>query len=271
MLYDGRLASCSGDQTIKIYDFNDDKYGMTLRGHSGTIYCICELSNGKLVSCSSDKTIKIWKILLTSYKCEHTITNAHNDIIWKVITLSNNRIASCSEGNIIKIWNSNRPYNLIKELSGHTDYVTSIIQLKEKETLISCSKDECLCIWDLSTYQCVSIIKGLLCLNSHSMIQFENKVIIGGYKGLSFVNLNKYLIEHKTDDDCLKNVYSLLIVKGHFLICGCFQGIFIYNIKLNIIEIFDIKLRDNCVYCLISVNENCFASSSNEVIKLWKV
>ena len=97
LLSDGRLASCSYDKTIKIYDINNNYHcDITLEGHTHGVIYISQLDNNKLISCSGDKTIKIWSITQSSYQCDYTINNAHNDVIHKVISLTNNRIASCS-------------------------------------------------------------------------------------------------------------------------------------------------------------------------------
>ena len=112
-LKDGKIASCSYDKTIRIFDpSNDYQCAQVLNRHSDYIYSICQLGDGTIVSCSLDRTIMF---------NNDTIKKAHNDIIYKVITLSNNRIASCSADKTIKILKSNPPYSdtPIKVLEGH--------------------------------------------------------------------------------------------------------------------------------------------------------
>ena len=93
LLSDGRLASCSDDKTIKIYNINNNYHcDITLKGHTDYVTYISELDNNKLISCSYDSSIKIWSITQSSYQCDYTINNAHNDYIYKVISLTNNRI-----------------------------------------------------------------------------------------------------------------------------------------------------------------------------------
>ena len=159
-LFDGRLASCSNDKTIKIYNMKNNYHcDITITGHTECITYIDQLNDGKLLSCSYDQSIKIWTLFTTSFKCDYTIENAHNGWINKVISLTNNRFASCSWDKTIKIWNNNHPYNLIRRLHGHTIFITSIIQLKNKEVLISGAFDDILLVWNLLSYQCITIIK----------------------------------------------------------------------------------------------------------------
>ena len=86
-LKDGRVASCSYNNTIRIYDPSNDYHcDQVIERHSERITSICQLDDGTIVSCSNDKSIMIG---------DYTIKSAHNDWILKVITLPNNRIASC--------------------------------------------------------------------------------------------------------------------------------------------------------------------------------
>ena len=119
-LRDGRVASCSHDNTIRIYvPSNDYHCVQVIERHNYGIRSICQLEDGTIVSCSGDKSIMIG---------DYTIKNAHNIWILKVITLPNNRIASCSADETIKIWKSNPPYSdiPIKVLKGHRNNVNSI-------------------------------------------------------------------------------------------------------------------------------------------------
>ena len=60
LLSDGRLASCSNDKTIKIFNINNDYYcDIIIRGHTKEVCYISELDNNRLISCSRDKSIKI--------------------------------------------------------------------------------------------------------------------------------------------------------------------------------------------------------------------
>ncbi len=64
VLVDGRLASCSDDTTIKIWDTekSHDQLIKTLTGHSAWVWSLAVLKNGNLASSSGDKTIKIWSL-----------------------------------------------------------------------------------------------------------------------------------------------------------------------------------------------------------------
>ena len=61
LLKDGRIASCSDDSTIKIFNpLKNYKCEITLKGHNEGVNSICIIDSGQLVSCSRDGIYKIW-------------------------------------------------------------------------------------------------------------------------------------------------------------------------------------------------------------------
>ena len=70
LLKDKRIASCSRDRTIRIYDPSNDYHcDQVIERHKGGIFSICVLDDGSIVSCSGDKSIMIG---------DYTIKNAHD-------------------------------------------------------------------------------------------------------------------------------------------------------------------------------------------------
>ncbi|MDD6137147.1 MAG: hypothetical protein PUB54_08295, partial [Lachnospiraceae bacterium] len=204
LLNDGRVASCSRDKTIRIYDPSNDYHcDQVIKRHSKGIISICQLDDGTIVSCSNDKSIMIG---------DYTINNAHESWIYKVITLPNNRIASCSNDYSIKIWKSNPPYSdtPINVLKGHRYVVASLLYIKERDVMISGSGDDTLRLWNMSTYQCDKVIEGVRCCFINSLYQIDkDRVIVGGYKSFCVVNIDKCVIEKRIEDESLGYVFCL--------------------------------------------------------------
>lgn len=59
-LRDGRLASASGDKSIKLWNLITNECLITLIGHSRSVNYIIQFSDDRLISGSGDKTIMIW-------------------------------------------------------------------------------------------------------------------------------------------------------------------------------------------------------------------
>ena len=123
-LKDGRVASCSNDNTIRIYaPSNDYHCEQMIERNSCAILSFCQLDDGTIVS-----STLFGGIIIDDY----TIEKAHNGLIWKLLSLPHNRIASCSIDKTIKIWCSKPPYIKmpIKILKGHSRDVSSILYIK---------------------------------------------------------------------------------------------------------------------------------------------
>ena len=268
-LKDGRIASCSDDNTIRIYNPSYDYHcDQVIRRHSEGIRSICELEDGTIVSCSYDKSIIIG---------DYTIKNAHNDRINKVITLPNNRIASCSKDKTIKIWKSNKPYSdtPIKVLEGHAESVTSLLYIKERDIMISGSIDGTLHLWNMSTYQCDKVINGVYCCWTNALYQIDNDRVIVGYKNEFYiVNIDKCVVEKTIKDESFGFVSCFIKLRdGKTILCGCANGTFCFYDKITgeyIISKNFKKNHEEDIVDLILINDKLFASCSfDSVIKIW--
>ena len=266
-LKDGRVASCSYDNTIRIYDPSNDYHcDQVIKRHSEGITSICQLDDGTIVSCSYDKSIMIG---------DYTIKNAHDDWILKVITLPNNRIASCSADKTIKIWKSNPPYSdtPIKVLKGHSYNVNSLLYIKERDVMISGSNDKTLRLWNMSTYQCDKVIEGVRCCFTNSLYQIDkDRVIVGGVNSFSIVNIDKCIIEKRIEDESIEYVRCFLKLRDNkTILCGCQYGIFCFY-DMNT-EQYKITKNNHIGYItdLLFKDDNTFLSCSwDKTIKVWK-
>ena len=55
-----KLISCSYDNSIKIWNLNNENCELTLLAHTSAVWSICQLCDGKLISVGWDKKIQIW-------------------------------------------------------------------------------------------------------------------------------------------------------------------------------------------------------------------
>ena len=154
----GRLASCSRDKTIKVWDLRRlDAQPLTLHGIHDWGFVVIPLLDGRLASCHRDTTIKVWD--LTMQQCVATLYGHHKDV--RCITqLPDGRLVSCSFDKTIKVWDLTTQ-QCVATLEGHTRLVS--ITLLPDGRLASCSEDKTVRIWDLSRpdgRQCVATLQG---------------------------------------------------------------------------------------------------------------
>merc|ERR1711908_161724 len=62
-LLGGKLASCSDDKSIRIWDMGVKRCIEVLKGHTFYVYAICSLPGMRLVSGSGDRTVRIWDLM----------------------------------------------------------------------------------------------------------------------------------------------------------------------------------------------------------------
>ena len=187
-LSDNRIATGGDDGSIKIYSLNltTRKYQIDIEknAHNYGIYTLCELIGNRLISGSYDKNIKIWQY--TKDNLIHIKTlNGHSNWINKVIVITNNRIVSSSWDKTIKIWSSISPYNEINTLI-ENNTVYSLLQLKNKETLVSGSSQNEICFWNLNTYKKEFTVKCCGADSFNGLIELPNGLIaVNGSKAFS--------------------------------------------------------------------------------------
>ena len=264
LLTNGKLVSCSSDRKIRIFNMNNDNNcDITINEYIGEVRYVCKIDKSTIVSCSDDNSIRIWTVFKKAYLCRFCYKNAHWDLINKVIPLTNNRIASCSRDKTIGIWSSVPPYESLHIFVGHTKNVFSIIQLKDKEYIISGSEDLTLRIWNISIYQCYSVIKGVECIYTNSLLEYKNKVIVGGFQKITIVNLDKCIIEKEAINKDINRVNSLLHYKDGMILCGCVGGfVCLFNVNDYKFTFQKTKLHSGQISCLLKINDNKIISSS---------
>jgi WD40 repeat protein len=156
------LISGSADWTIKIWDLNTNQVIKTLEGHRGSIRALAVSPDGHtLVSGSTDGTVKVWDLRTRSL--QHTLIG-HTDLVRTVAISPNGKIiASGSWDKTIKLWTlqpqteisesaeSDADYSpfLIGTLTGHQEYINSVVFTPDGKNLVSGSDDNTIKIWQL--------------------------------------------------------------------------------------------------------------------------
>ena len=148
----------------------------------------------------------------------------------------------------------------------------SLLYIKQKDILISGAGDKDLRLWNMLTYKCENIICGVDCSGSNSIYQIdENKIIVGGYRALLIINIEKFMIEEVIHNERFGDVYCLVELRDGSILSGCSNGkVFIYGINTNTIEFKD-KSHVGDISSLITLNDHIFVSGAyDEIIKVWE-
>ena len=150
-----KIASCSDDETIKIWETDSGKKVFTLREHKKPTVGISFRPDGKkIVSSSDDETIKIWE---TDSGKNISTLKGHKDYVCSVsFSPDGKKIASGSSDKTIRIWDAHTE-KLLVMLEGHTEAVSSCVFTHDGNLLSSAGGDT-VRLWRTDTWQTVAIV-----------------------------------------------------------------------------------------------------------------
>eukprot|EP00026_Physarum_polycephalum_P008053 Phypoly_transcript_08130.p1 GENE.Phypoly_transcript_08130~~Phypoly_transcript_08130.p1 ORF type:complete len:471 (+),score=19.98 Phypoly_transcript_08130:59-1471(+) len=141
-----RLASCSDDYTIYLWDGeNSKKPIIRMTGHQQPINLISFSPDGRLVaSASFDKSLKIWDGVTGKFKAS---LRGHVGAVYQVCWSSDSRmLVSGSKDSTVKLWDL--ATNKLKvDMPGHADEVYSVDWSPDGQRVASGSKDRTIKIW----------------------------------------------------------------------------------------------------------------------------
>ncbi|KYC40485.1 hypothetical protein WA1_25520 [Scytonema hofmannii PCC 7110] len=158
------LASSSIDTTIRIWDVSSKRCIKTLQGHNNSVYAIAiNPQETLLASGGDDFSVRLWDI--TSGECIRIFQGMHNwvaDLAFAPIgsegeTEQEKTIVSGGYDRIIRLWNLDGEY---RRFTGHTDFLFSVVFSPDGRTIASSSADQTIRLWDVSTGQCLKVLKG---------------------------------------------------------------------------------------------------------------
>ena len=168
LLLNGQFASGSYDETIRIWNMENNNNQCRQFMSGKTVSCLEQLQNGWLVSAGGDfmeQVINIWD--LEENKCIRSIGD-HSSFITCLKALNKAQdeclFANGSYDRTVKIWNSETG-QCLKVLEGHTGIVFSLELNPRQNQLISSSGDNTIRVWSLNKqkdllYKCVSVLEG---------------------------------------------------------------------------------------------------------------
>ena len=224
-LRSGILASCSSDNTVKLFNINGIKYEVlqTLNYHTNYVWKIIELKDKSLVTCSSDSSIIFYMkdslkytkdySISTDSECYSIIQTKYNEICYSV--LKNNKI--CFYNLLYK-----KTINSISNLSKYNGIRFWPI-LMNKDLLIVPGENR-ISIVDLKEYKLVRIIQvpgsswiyGICLLNNNMLLTSDNKEVIRQWKieGDNLLLISKKEKAHKSQINVLLNLGDGHIASG---------------------------------------------------------
>jgi WD40 repeat protein len=105
------------------------------------------IDNGNLALVQTDFTIRI--LNLTSELFASCSLLGHRDKVTSLVSLKNDHLASASYDRSVKVWNYKNG-TLVRSLVSHSDYVYTLVFLKNENSLLSGSVDQTVKKWNVT-------------------------------------------------------------------------------------------------------------------------
>ena len=140
-----RLASCSKDTTVQIWDAAAGNRIFTYRGHTSDVFTAAWSPDGRrIASCSQDTTAQVWDAVdgghVFTYRGH---TNGVQAVVWSP---DGTRIASASLDNTVQVWDATDGGHVLT-YRGHTDHVLNLAWSPDGTYLASVGTDKTVQIW----------------------------------------------------------------------------------------------------------------------------
>lgn len=264
LMNDGRIAYTADNNLINVVDIRNNficDFSIPL---SESVTYISQLDDEHIVVSLQDFSIKIFSFSKNNFKLEHSIDKAHSKWILKVIGLTQNRIASCSDDHTIKIWRGIFPYDLIATLVGHFHSPQAIIQIKNKELLMSGSFDATLRLWSLISYQCLTIRSYVICTSNNSLIQInENHIAIGSFGCCLIIEIDSLrLIELIKISDKAKGIHAVNVIDDNCILFSFDYEMYLYDMKNKTYSKYKEDLHQKDINTIVKINDNTIMTGS---------
>jgi class 3 adenylate cyclase len=153
-----RLATASGDRSVRIWDIQARRLLSTLWAHRDAVNCVAFDPDGKrLATASADKTAKVWEASTAQVRL--TLNGHTETVVFVAFSPDGKRLATASHDKTAKIWDAQAGTE-IRTLSGHAGQVSCVAFSPDGTYLATASWDTTAKVWELETGREIRTLKG---------------------------------------------------------------------------------------------------------------
>lgn len=123
-----RLASSSGDKTVRLWNIDQTEAVSILKGHTDYVYTVANLGNNMLGSGGKDFTVRLWNIE-KEQECGQLVMpqglEAHSSTVYDVAPFQDHMVLTASRDAFIKMWDL-RTNKLVKVFDTGDSFAYSV-------------------------------------------------------------------------------------------------------------------------------------------------
>jgi WD40 repeat protein len=259
--FDGKIASASWDNTIKIWNSKNYELIKTLEAHKDLVTNII-YSEDKLISASWDGYIIVWD--KDTYKCIYRTTESISPIY--SLKYGDGKIFTGSKDKIIRIWDIDS-LELLGELKGHTNAVSSLAFGEGK--LFSGSYDGTIKVWDIKNKKCIKTLEAHD--SAISCILYDiGKIFSGSSDKLIKIWDTKTFKCEKILNGHTDTVYCLIYTRDMLISGSADKKINVWDIDTGEVNR-SLSIHTSSIYCLIYAAGKLISGSGDSTINIWEI
>ncbi len=153
-----RLASAGWDRTVRVWDVDEGRTALVLRGHTEPVLAVAISRDGRwLASASADRTVKIWDAQTGAVV--RTLTGHTGDVQAVQFSPDGELLASAGRDGNIRLWKV-ADWQELPALRGHTAPVRAVAFSPDGKLLASGSDDWTVRLWRPTTGEELATLRG---------------------------------------------------------------------------------------------------------------
>ena len=269
-----RLASCSGDFTIRLWDFDVVLQSRDFEGHDAAVWTASfSPDSTKIVSASGDKTVKVWQrdtgaVLFTIKDHTAPVTVASFSPDGKLI-------ASAGGDKVLRLFDAENGKPL-RTGEGHQGTVTFLDFSSDSKKIVTCGADRRIIIWNADTAKPIttindnpSIVSAVAFSPSHQQVAVANID-----QTIRLYDANTGKLQHSWNAHAIAANGVSYSPNGQWLAsCGADTAVIVWPIATPGENAIRLSGHSGPVSMVAFRNDNIHLVScgADQLIKLWKI